>query len=173
MAFPLPPWAEQERIVAEAEARLTASRAQRSAVQRSLARFDTMRQEVLAAAVGGSLVDQNPTDEHAAALLARLGPPSEPARLEPGHTGKEDAVTKPQRRSARKPQTIKPLTAVLAEADQAVPLPELFASAGYDRDSADDIERFYLALRDELSRTIEPVGDARENAPVELRRNAS
>jgi type I restriction enzyme S subunit len=58
---------------------------------------------------------------------------------------------------------------VLAEAGRAIALPDLFASAGYDRDSAGDVERFYLALRDEIGRTIKQSGDAPENAAVEIR----
>ena len=169
MTFPLPPKAEQDRIVAEAEARLAASRAQCNAIRKSLMRLDAMRREVWAAAVKGHLVDQDPADESAAALLARLGPPSKPRSPEWDRTTKENAVTKPPPRSARKAKTIKPLPDVLAEAGRAVPLPELFMAAGYDRDSAVDIERFYIALRDEVGRTLAPVGDARENAPVELR----
>ena len=40
---------------------------------------------------------------------------------------------------------------------------------GYDRDSASDVERFYIALREEVGRTIEPTEDAGENAVLELR----
>lgn len=169
MPFPLPPAAEQGRIVAEAEARMAASHAQRGAVQASLARFDTMRREVWAAAVSGHLTTQDPDDESATALLARLGSPLEPARSLSEPTETEDALTKPMRRSARKAEIIKPLRAVLADTDRAVPLPDLFAFAGYDRDSAGDVERFYLALRNEIGRTIVPIGDAKENTAVELR----
>lgn len=169
LPFPLPPAAEQERIVTEAEVRLAASRDQRLAVETSVARFDTMRREIWAAAVTGRLVMQDPRDEPAETLLARLGPPPEPTRRVVETSGKEKIVSKPPRRAARTPLTIRPLAEVLAEAGQAVPAPELFAAAGYDRDSASDVERFYTALREELGRTIESASDARENAPVELK----
>jgi type I restriction enzyme S subunit len=169
MPFPLPPKAEQERIVAEAGARLAASHTQRRAVEASLARFHAMRLEIWTAAISGRLVSQNPKDEPAEALLARLGPPAEPARLLPLLIKKEDAVTKLSQRKAPKAQPIKPLREVLAEAGRAIALPDLFASAGYDRDSAGDVERFYLALRDEIGRTIKQSGDAPENAAVEIR----
>ena len=169
LPFPLPPAAEQERIVAEAEVRLAASRDQRLAVEASVTRFDAMRREIWAAAVSGRLVAQDPQDEPAETLLARLGSPSEPGRRLLETPGKENIVSSPPRRSARTQPTIRPLTEILSEVGHAVPAPELFAAAGYDRDSASDVERFYTALRDELGRTIEPASDARENAPLELR----
>ena len=172
MRFPLPPAAEQDRIVVEAETRLAASNAQRRVVQASLARFDVMRREIWAAAVRGSLTGQSHEDEPAATLLARLGPPLQPDRPARPQIEKENAMTKTPRRITKKTHAVRPLPIVLAEVDRAVPLPELFAAAGYDRDSAEDVERFYLALREEVGRTIDPVDDARENASVELR-NAS
>lgn len=78
-------------------------------------------------------------------------------------------MPKPPHRTARKPQTIRPLTEVLSEVGRAMVAPELFAAAGYDRDSASDVEQFYIALRADLGLTIEPASDARENASVELR----
>lgn len=168
LTFPLPPSAEQDRIVAEADARLAASRDQRRLVQASLTRFEDMRKEVWAAAVSGRLASQDPNDEPAAAMLARLGLPPEPARQVPEPPAKENAVSNAPRRTTRKAQSVRPLTAVLSEADRPVPMTELFAAAGYDRDSAGDIERFYIALREETGRTITPVGDVRENAHLEL-----
>ena len=169
LPFPLPPAAEQERIVAEAEARLAASCEQRLAVEASIVRFEAMRREIWAAAVSGRLVAQDSQDEPAETLRARLGPPLERARRTLEAPGKENIVSRPLRRTARTPQTIRPLTEVLTEVGHAVPAPELFAAAGYDRDSASDVERFYTALRDELGRTIEVASGARENTPVELR----
>jgi restriction endonuclease S subunit len=169
LPFPLPPAAEQDRIVAEAEIRLTASHNQREIVEASMHRFDHMRREIWATAVRGRLVAQHPDDEPAEALLARLGPPPELLRPSPELSGKETVVTKPPRRAGGKSHTVRPLAAVLSEAGHAIPVPELFAAAGYDRDSAGDVERFYIALREEIGRTIEPAGDTRENAPVELR----
>ncbi len=172
LKFPLPPEAEQTRIVAEAEARLAASREQRRIVDASLARFQTMLREIWAAAVSGRLVAQHPEDEPATALLARLGPPPEAERSLPAPVEKENAVTKAKRRAARKPDGIKSLINALSEAGRALPMPELFAAAGYDRDSAGDVEAFYIALREEVGRGVEPTSDVRENAPVELK-NAS
>lgn len=168
LPFPLPPKAEQDRIVAEADARLAASGEQRLTVEASIARFAVMRREIWTAAVSGKLVAQQSEDEPAETLLGQQQPP-ELALPTPESSGKDDVMTKPPRRAARTAPEIRPLATVLSEAGRAVPAPDLFAAAGYDRDSAGDIERFYIALREELGRTIEPASDARENTPVELR----
>lgn len=169
LPFRLPPAAEQDRIVAEVETRLTASRKQREVVEASRHRFDKMRNEIWTTAVRGQLVARRPEDESAEALLARVGPPPEHLRVSKKRRGKETIVTKPSLRAAGKSRPIRSLAAVLSETGHAIPVHELFAAAGYDRDSASDVERFYIALREEIGSTIRPAGDARENAPVELR----
>ena len=60
------------------------------------------------------------------------------------------------------------LAAVLREAGRPLPVPELFGQAGYDRDQPEHVELFYLALRATLGRTIRKMGDAAENALLEL-----
>lgn len=73
LPLPLPPLAEQERIVAaieEAFSKLDAGEAGLHAVRRLLKR---MREAVLAAAVNGRLVRQDPADTPATELLATLG----------------------------------------------------------------------------------------------------
>ncbi|MBS0220799.1 MAG: restriction endonuclease subunit S [Proteobacteria bacterium] len=170
LEFPLPPSAEQDRIVEEAKARLDASHDQRGVVQASLARLVDMQRELSAAAVAGRLVPQRHGDEPAEKLLERLGPPPELSR--PLLTAKENVVTKSPRRVRQKPQSVRTLSEVLAEANRPLSMPELFVAADYDRDSASDVEQFYIQLRNELGRTIEAADDAPENAQVELR-NAS
>jgi len=72
MHFPLPPLAEQDRIVTEVE-RLTSVSA---SVQRSLAdhlsRVGRLRQSILKRAFEGKLVSQDPGDEPASVLLERI-----------------------------------------------------------------------------------------------------
>ena len=169
LPFPLPPCAEQERIVAEAETRLDRSEKQRLAAATSIARFDDMRREIWAAAASGRLVAQHPDEEPAEVMLARLGPPPEPQRASSSLPRKENALTKSPPGAAQTAPKIRPLVAVLEEAGRPVSAPDLFAAAGYDRDSAEDVERFYIALRDELDRTVELASDADENALVGLR----
>jgi type I restriction enzyme S subunit len=60
------------------------------------------------------------------------------------------------------------LSAVLRKAGRPLPLPELFALAGFDRDQPEQVESFYLALRSELDRTIRQIGTAAENAVLEV-----
>lgn len=160
MPFPLPPRVEQQRIVAEAGARLEASRAQREAIERSLTRTLDMGREVITAAVRGTLVSQSSDDEPAAALLARVGAtPAEPA----SRPTRSKGTTAARRRAAA---GTRELADVLREAGRPLRVPDLFAMAGYDRDSPDDVERFYLALRAEIGRSIR--GREGENAIVEL-----
>jgi restriction endonuclease S subunit len=170
LPFPLPPIAEQERIVAEAEVRLVASHAQRKAIDASLARFPALRLEVLSAAVHGRLVTQDPRDEPADRMLRRLGPPIEAARPKLTTTEEDAAVTKLAGRTARrKAQNIASLSEALADAQRPLSLPDLFAAAGYNRDSAGDVERFYLALRAEVGKSVQVAEPKNENATLELR----
>ncbi|MBA4064274.1 MAG: hypothetical protein C0501_11280 [Isosphaera sp.] len=70
--FPLPPLAEQEQIVSEVEERLSQIAAADGQVSANLARAGRLRQAILRRAFAGRLVRQDPADEPAADLLARL-----------------------------------------------------------------------------------------------------
>lgn len=72
LPVPLPPRAEQARIVAEVERRLSALDALEATVELDLRRADRLRQAVLKRAFEGKLVPQDPTDEPASALLERV-----------------------------------------------------------------------------------------------------
>ena len=69
---PLPPLAEQRRIVAEVERRLSVVQQAEATVEASLARAERLRQSILKQAFSGRLVPQNPGDEPASALLERI-----------------------------------------------------------------------------------------------------
>jgi len=71
--FPLPPLAEQDRIVAKVERRLSVLDALEQTVQRNLLRCTALRQSILKRAFEGRLVPQDSTDEPASELLARIG----------------------------------------------------------------------------------------------------
>lgn len=70
--IPIPPLAEQERIVAEVERRLSGVERLEAAMSAGLARAERLRQAVLREAFAGRLVPQDPTDEPASVLLARI-----------------------------------------------------------------------------------------------------
>ena len=72
LPVPLPPLAEQRRIVAEVERRLSVAQQAEAAVESSLARAERLRQSILKQAFSGRLVPQDPKDEPASALLERI-----------------------------------------------------------------------------------------------------
>lgn len=72
LPIPVPPMAEQERIVGEVEGRLSAVDAASLEVERGLFRCVRLRNSVLNSAFEGRLVPQDPNDESASALLERI-----------------------------------------------------------------------------------------------------
>ncbi len=70
--IPLPPLAEQQRIVAEVERRLSVVQQAEATVEASLTRAERLRQSILKQAFAGRLVPQDPNDEPASVLLERI-----------------------------------------------------------------------------------------------------
>ena len=71
-AVPLPPESEQVRLVAEIDRLLSAAAVAAATVEQNTRRSDRLRQAVLKWAFEGKLVDQDPEDEPAEKLLARI-----------------------------------------------------------------------------------------------------
>ena len=69
---PLPPLAEQRRIVADVERRLSVIQQAEAAVEANLTRAERLRQSILKQAFSGKLVPQDPNDEPASMLLERI-----------------------------------------------------------------------------------------------------
>lgn len=72
VAIALPPFAEQEEIVAEVERRLSVIEEVEAQVEAGLKRAARLRQSILKRAFGGRLVPQDPSDEPASVLLDRI-----------------------------------------------------------------------------------------------------
>ncbi|WP_420101536.1 restriction endonuclease subunit S [Bosea sp. (in: a-proteobacteria)] len=169
LPFPVPPLEEQSAIVAEAHSRLETNRQQASAVIASLGRLPEMEQELFAAAVSGELTPQDPNDEPAAALKARLGSPVQSIAAEPRNGPQGSAMPKRKPRPSQQAEPTPDLTAVLRENGGTLALPDLFALAGYSRDLPEHVELFYLALRAGIGTSLRVTGDeSLENAQVGL-----
>ena len=93
---PIPPLAEQRRIVAEVERRLSAIQQAEAAVEANRARAERLRQSILKQAFSGKLVPQDPNDEPASALLDRIRAEREKAQAD------ARSSRKPKRRRAAK-----------------------------------------------------------------------
>ena len=72
IALPLPPLAEQYRIVAEGERRLSVIVELEAIVSANLKRAERLHQSILKRAFEGKLVPQDPNDEPASVLLERI-----------------------------------------------------------------------------------------------------
>ena len=70
--LPLPPLAEQRRIITELERLLSVIRQTEAAVEANLIRAERLRQSILKQAFSGKLVPQDPNDEPASVLLERI-----------------------------------------------------------------------------------------------------
>ncbi len=72
LPIPISPLAEQTRIIAEVERRLSIIDQHEKAVRANLARAARLRQSILKRAFSGRLVPQDPADEPASVLLERI-----------------------------------------------------------------------------------------------------
>ena len=93
LPVPLPPLAEQHRIMVEVERRLSVVQQAEGAVEASLKRAERLRQSILKQAFSGKLVPQDPNDEPAPALLERIRVEREAAQAN-AKTGRQ---TRPRR----------------------------------------------------------------------------
>ena len=92
LLLPLPPLAEQHRIIGEIERRLSVIQQTEAAVETNLTRAERLRQSILKQAFSGKLVPQDPNDEPASVLLERIRAEREAAQ----------AKAKPSRKQRRR-----------------------------------------------------------------------
>jgi type I restriction enzyme S subunit len=163
LPFPVPPIEEQRLIVREARERLDASSKQRSSIRDALARLPGMSAEMLAAAVTGTLVPQQPEDGTGAQHLSLLGPPPPDTS---STTESRDQETTQMPTPKRRRSSRRSLAELLTDRGP-LHIPELCKAAGFDPNETGDIETFYTMLRDELGSAIRAAGETTENDRLE------
>jgi type I restriction enzyme S subunit len=72
LPFPLPPLAEQQRILDEVDWRLSVVYACETEIDQQLQKSESLRQSILKRAFAGQLIPQDPSDEPASVLLERI-----------------------------------------------------------------------------------------------------
>ena len=108
--------------------------------------------------------------------MSRSGSPSEEIIRPPSgikRKAKGETVKSKRSSPSGRPVSTVRLSNVLQEAGRPLPLPVLFALAGFDRDDPAQVEQFYLAIRSELGQTIRRVNEDAENSTVEVISSAS
>jgi restriction endonuclease S subunit len=171
MPFPLPPIEEQRAIVRKARQLLNESQARREMIVRSLQQIDAVAEEILVSAVSGDLVPQEASDEPAESLLARGGEPP-PDKVDIDANAREGRDVAERQPSARHEQD-EPLLAATLRGSGSMTIPELCRAAGFDLNEIGEIERFYLALRQEIGTSIEATGKPAENQAMRAIPDAS
>ncbi len=155
ISLPLPPRAEQNRITEVLSEFLESCDSQNSAIERGFYLSAAQRKNILKAAFAGQLIPQDPTDEPAGALLARIS---------------DERVKQSSQPKARRTKLAKEIAVVvsrlidvLAESGDWVPAQEAFRRCGVaDGAVTERIEDLYLELRklDKAGRlAVKPVRD--------------
>jgi type I restriction enzyme S subunit len=168
MPFPLPPEPEQRAIVNEARRRLESLERHQETVESAIRQIDFVEKELYYAAVSGRLLPQSSDEEPASVLKERLGLPLTHTLASASANAIGMASMKKSKRDSGHTtlRTVPTLAGAIAGSKRALSLTELFIKAGYDRDSTEQVETFYHALRKELGKTIRVV-EPGENALVE------
>lgn len=159
LALPLPPTDERVEIVREVERRLAAADKLSSRLRRQLELSQTTRQSLLRDALSGRLVPQNPNDEPASNLLARIRATREMEAQKP----KVKHMPKKSKSKALR----RPLLDVLRAHKSPMTPEKLFADSGYQQEfeenecSQEVVDHFY----EELRQLVGPKGPVLEKRP--------
>ena len=182
--MPIPPHAEQQRIVNDATRRLENSAGQEQSIRTALDHLRGMEAELFASATVGLLADQHSVDESAEILLVKYvgNSPIDPSEFETVDLSESSELMARVEKNEQQPGEVADrgahrrgrLAAILHEAGGSLELPELLRKAGFEPDSTQDVEEFYVALRTELDVTLRSVaGRTAENAVLEVLENAA
>lgn len=149
----LPPLAEQHRIVAEVERRLSVADEMEKTIEQSLKQTERLRQSILKRAFEGKLVPQNPEDELAGVLLERIK--EEKAKREAEEKEKKRRITrKIEMMEVIKETKVEGLYEILQSSKKPMTPKELWQLSKLD------IEEFYAQLKIEVEK-----GRVIENRP--------
>lgn len=148
--------AEQAEIVRLLDEKLDAADALESEINVGLARAAALRQSILKKAFSGQLVSQDPTDEPASELLARI----KVEKAEKERTAKRERKTIASRKPKAKVKrpTLTNLIEVLKKQKSWISASKAAQELGIsDGASSDDVESFYRQLKEHLENKDEAI----------------
>ncbi len=152
-SLPFPPTEEQVEIVNEVERRLSSADRLDAALQQQSERSGNARQTILREAFLGKLVPQDPQDESATILFARI----QAAREAP--VEKATGERMPKNISGKRPEARRSLLTVLRENGRPMTPEELFQAAGYIQETVDD---FFAELRELTASPVQVLEERRQ-----------
>ncbi len=139
--------AEQIEVVRRLDARLEAATRLEAEIDAALARADAMRQSILKQAFSGKLVPQDPGDEPASTLLARI----KAEKAEREQAAKRDRKSAPTRKPQARRPTLTDLIEVLEKQKSSISAAKAAQALGVgDGSTSDDVEEFYRQLKDSV-----------------------
>ena len=168
LPFPLPPQKDQSKSVSETKQRIESAEAQRASAQAALEHMQTMRIELLTSAVSGRLITQSSEDETALRLLSWRSRTEKDVTSAKTRGSKELQMT----RDVVSDSSRRALLDVLDDLGGRASGEDLFEACGYDRDSTEDVEAFYLKLRQSLGKSIRSVTGPKKSVVLETARHA-
>ena len=149
LSIPLPSLAEQRRIAAEVERRLSVVSELEAAVAANLAPAGRLRQAVLKRAFEGRLVQQDPNDEPVTELLARVK--AERALREAEQRAAPRARRTKEERMTRTEGQRHTIFEILSLSESPLTPETVFRQTGL---ATDRVEEFYQELRSEVGKRV-------------------